>query len=302
MTILGELILKDCSIELVRYAEAGTAFSGVFSGASNLLHMDIDYRNICRNGFPRFGRYTNESQEFSGIGPIVFRPAGFPVEARGFAPSHRLQCWLGDGPLNVVQDSVRRWDSGSLTRTLDIKAGSISLYMARLANEVARPGFASSVTADALLVLALNEIAGYVGGDRSAETRNAPGSGQHRDGDEAAVKRVVERICDMMDVTPTIDDLASLAGTSKVRLLRMFKEHAGTSLVAFIRRTRLEHALHYLALSDLSTTQIAERLGFSTQPNFSTAFRKEMRVTPRQYRRDHRPRVIGRQRQVSWSR
>jgi AraC-like DNA-binding protein len=50
-------------------------------------------------------------------------------------------------------------------------------------------------------------------------------------------------------------------------------------------RVRLSTARHLLAYEDLSIARIAERCGFSSQPRFSTAFRRETGVPPSTWRR-----------------
>lgn len=291
MPVLGELRLRDSLVQLVRIDNRNKRFDGLYSESRHLLHLDIDHDPAAVALSPRLGRYADgHDLAFAGIGPVMFRPAGFRVEARGLAPSYRLQCWLAGDSLDAFREQRGGWSSDSLARTLDIRARNLGLYMARLANEVANPGFAAGMTADAVLTLVLGEIADYI--DRRPPVAPGAGPADRAAATETALKLVVERICDLADLTPTIDELALLAGVAKPRLLRLFREACGMSLVAFVKDMRLQRARHYLAFTDMSLTQIAERLCFSSQANFATAFRREMGVAPREYRREHRTRMV----------
>lgn len=285
MPILGELKLRDSHVQLVGMDNKKQEFQGVYSANQHLLYMYIDLKGpVC------FGRYAEgRNRDFAGLGSVVFRPAGFRVEAHGFAPYRRLQCWLGESSFDVLQTLVRGWTPEALSRTLDIRARSLSLYMARLAAEITRPGFASGVAADAILILALSDIAQFIAGQQPDVLNH--GAGRWTAAGDRAMKKVIERINDLAEATPTIEELAQLAAMDKRRLLREFKSACGVSLVAYVRDMRLQRAQHYLAFTDMSLAQVSDLLGFSSSANFSTAFRHEMNVTPREYRRERRPRV-----------
>lgn len=290
MPVLAELSLSDSSVQLVRLQ--GNEFDNVYSGDKHLLNLAIERQGRLAKGLHQVGRYAEGgNQAFLGIGSVVFRPAGLRVEARGIAPSRALQCWLSDDRMEIVRSAVPTWTQDRLARTLDIKSRDIGFYMARLLEEAVRPSFASSTRADAILVLALSDIAEFLAGKRPLGSGKGHGSTERLDVHQSTLKKVMERICDIAEVTPSVSELADLASLSERHLLRVFQKAYGTSLISYIRDLRLQRAQHYLAMTDMPLKQVAACLGFSSQANFTTAFRHEMRTTPRAYRREHRSRI-----------
>ena len=65
-----------------------------------------------------------------------------------------------------------------------------------------------------------------------------------------------------------------------------FKEHVGESPQQFLVHTRLEAAKQLLKDSNLNCTEIAQRCGFSNSAQFSTIFKKEENVRPREYQKN----------------
>ncbi|MFV8819529.1 AraC family transcriptional regulator ligand-binding domain-containing protein [Haliea sp. E17] len=69
-----------------------------------------------------------------------------------------------------------------------------------------------------------------------------------------------------------------------VTTLRRHLQGEGTSFQRLKDECRMEAALHFLACSDISNREIAERLGFDEVSVFFRAFKKWTGVTPGQYR------------------
>ena len=83
---------------------------------------------------------------------------------------------------------------------------------------------------------------------------------------------------------PSLEDLARTVGTNAKRLSKDFQILHGMTVFAWLREYRLRQAADLLRTSQLSVSEIADRLGFSSGPNFSTLFKERFQVTPRQYR------------------
>ena len=73
---------------------------------------------------------------------------------------------------------------------------------------------------------------------------------------------------------------------------RMFKEKFGVSLVEYVTRKRLDHAIDLLCGSELSIEEISERSGFSDRGNFYYAFSKYIGGQPGDYREKQRGKKI----------
>lgn len=106
--------------------------------------------------------------------------------------------------------------------------------------------------------------------------QTAPGNRQC-----AAVRRYI----DLHFKEPlTLDQLAEEAHMNKYYLSHAFKREYGVSPINYMISRRIEESKFLLAETDLSTSQIAQLLGFSSQSYFSQVFRRSQAVSPMEYR------------------
>ncbi|TAE30872.1 MAG: AraC family transcriptional regulator [Cytophagales bacterium] len=73
-------------------------------------------------------------------------------------------------------------------------------------------------------------------------------------------------------------------------LSHLFSDTEGQTLERYQIRLRLEKAKEWLQDGELTVTEIAFRLGFSSSQHFSNQFRQESGQTPGQFRRDYQQR------------
>ncbi len=78
--------------------------------------------------------------------------------------------------------------------------------------------------------------------------------------------------------------LADMAGLSPRHLRRCFKQATGESPYQYQLNMRINEAKQLLRKGDLSITETALSLGFSTPSHFSTSFSKVVGVSPREFR------------------
>ncbi len=69
-------------------------------------------------------------------------------------------------------------------------------------------------------------------------------------------------------------------------LSKKFKEETGDSFGEYLQRLRLSKATSLLSESDMPIYEIAGQCGYSSQHYFSTAFKKELNVSPADYRKN----------------
>jgi len=79
-------------------------------------------------------------------------------------------------------------------------------------------------------------------------------------------------------------DAARSHGTSYSRFRARFREQVGTSPGQYLINRRMREAARLLASSHLSIQEIGDRTGYADPSHFSKAFKKQFRVSPRQYR------------------
>jgi AraC family transcriptional regulator len=64
-----------------------------------------------------------------------------------------------------------------------------------------------------------------------------------------------------------------------------FREATGVPPHRYVIQRRIERAKQLLRGSELSLTEIAQRVGYSSASHFSVGFRKMTRVAPSEYRK-----------------
>jgi len=84
-----------------------------------------------------------------------------------------------------------------------------------------------------------------------------------------------------------VDDIAQAVSTSRTTLQSKFKDQLGRSVAAEIRRLRIERAKRQLTSSDSRIVDVAAEVGFVDQHRMNEVFRRELGMTPTQYRRKH---------------
>ena len=101
------------------------------------------------------------------------------------------------------------------------------------------------------------------------------------------LERIAE-ICEILDKnlsdSPTIPDLARALSWNETQLMRTFRQAVGMTVHNYLHRSRMEHAYTLLSTTDMSITQVAMDVGYEYASNFTTAFRRHFKLTPKQVR------------------
>ncbi len=85
-----------------------------------------------------------------------------------------------------------------------------------------------------------------------------------------------------------VADVARAVFCGRRTLEKRFREALGRSPHKEIRRARIRHACSLLRETDTLVEVLAERCGYATRDRFNVAFKKEMGMTPSQYRKQYR--------------
>lgn len=95
----------------------------------------------------------------------------------------------------------------------------------------------------------------------------------------------VRRYIDLHFKEPlSLDQLAEEAHMNKYYLSHAFKREYGVSPINYMIGKRLDESKYLLSETDLSMSQIAQLLGFSSLSYFSQVFRRTQSVTPMEFR------------------
>ena len=87
--------------------------------------------------------------------------------------------------------------------------------------------------------------------------------------------------------TLTLSELSGLLNLSARQTQRLLLSHFGKTFSQKLTEARMAAAAQFLENTRLSVTEISERLGFSSIEHFSAAFRRQMGLSPRAYRKLH---------------
>lgn len=99
------------------------------------------------------------------------------------------------------------------------------------------------------------------------------------------MRDVMARLHDDPDATPRVSQLASEAGVHPVHLARVFRRHHQCTIAQYVRRRRLERAIHAVSSTRRPLAEIAYDTGFADQAHLTRSFKTYAGVTPGQYRR-----------------
>ena len=86
----------------------------------------------------------------------------------------------------------------------------------------------------------------------------------------------------------SLEALAQQAQMSQYHFARLFKEATGFAPYKFVMKCRLERAKELILHRELNIAEIALKVGFNSQSNFTQNFKRFTGVTPKQYTRDIR--------------
>lgn len=109
--------------------------------------------------------------------------------------------------------------------------------------------------------------------------------GKKSNGDDV-IEKVIQYIKQNLTADLSLSGISRLTNFSPIHFHNRFKAATGRTLRDFVEGERIGKAVNLLISTDLTLTEIAFACGFSSQAYFSYAFKKRMKVTPRQYVKD----------------
>jgi AraC family transcriptional regulator len=219
----------------------------------------------------RFNRWAAERFELPGRLFIV--PPGETLAVWNEVGRETVVvCYLRDEVMDAWVAQKRSTDL--LDNSADVHSEALSNVMLRLRDEACRPGFASEMMIEGLVLQLAVELQRHY--------RDVPQSLKGGGLAPWRLRRIEDRLrC--YGEPATLSELAALCSLSVRQLSRAFRASQGISIGQFAARIRIEEAKRQLA-GDVSIKQLASRLGFCSTAAFSFAFRNATGVTPSQFR------------------
>ena len=114
--------------------------------------------------------------------------------------------------------------------------------------------------------------------------------------EETGVEMEVDRlgfIHENLETDLSIQSISRATNISKSVLYKAFHSRYSCTVGAYINEARVERSLEYLLKTNLPMEEIAQKVGFSSGSYYSKTFKKQMGISPLQYRKnppDHNPR------------
>ena len=104
----------------------------------------------------------------------------------------------------------------------------------------------------------------------------------HAEKAEAAKTYLASRLGEAV----TLNEVASAVNSSPFNFARIFQQQTGIPVHRYLTQLRLRAALERLAGGEDNLTDLALDLGFSSHSHFTDVFRRELGITPSEFRRN----------------
>jgi AraC family L-rhamnose operon transcriptional activator RhaR len=102
---------------------------------------------------------------------------------------------------------------------------------------------------------------------------------------ESLVETAVHYLSDNLSRRFEVRDVAAQVNLSERQLRRLFHQCAGTSILVYLTKLRIERAAQLLLNTDMAIKQIAVAVGYPDTHYFTTLFGREKGITPAAFRR-----------------
>ena len=213
-----------------------------------------------------FAERFESRQRIAEPGMVIVRPEGEPHSDRFDAGGGRcLNIELPPRWLARVRQQARAAD-----RSAAFTGDAFPLLRRRLHEELTHGDDVSPLAVESLLLALFTE------GARAERRAGAP----------AWLSKARERIHARPEARVTLEEIAEEAGVHPVHLAATFRRVFGVTVASYIRRLRIEQACRALRESNAPLADVALAAGFADQSHFGRTFKRLMRMTPSQYRRN----------------
>jgi AraC family transcriptional regulator len=210
-------------------------------------------------------------------------------------PAGSAYTWTTEGPIGfahlylppnlidrvVNEEFDRDCNSVDLIDCVARRLPLLSAIISGMLDEVEAPGFSSRLVLDTLLhcltVQLLSECSTLSDGTSLAHHAISP----------RRLRRVIDFIESHLAEDIALEDLASVAGSSRFHFSRAFREATGFPPYRFLIHRRIDAAKTLLLQDTLTIAQVAEQCGFNSQSQFSAMFRRVFGSSPARFRREH---------------
>lgn len=134
----------------------------------------------------------------------------------------------------------------------------------------------------------LEKLSGY--GRLWVDEESYQGDSKEKNTSESVISQVKEYIKNNLCEELTVERLAEVVFLNQQYLMRLFKKETGKSILEYITEKKIALAKELLTKSEMSTSRISDKLGYSNYSYFIKIFRREVGKTPREYKEEQKDR------------
>ncbi|MCH9680532.1 MAG: AraC family transcriptional regulator [Deltaproteobacteria bacterium] len=233
---------------------------------------------------PRGGRYELRDSRRGRRAPTV----DVPTQQAGLRCSIREG---GDGPRTHLTCCAFRFESVSAAPLLNllpsmvvVRADEVTRGIRAFVGELVRESKGSRVGTEGM-VSRLAELV-FLGVLRiHFETTGSTDSGLLAAVAHPQIGRALGLVHAALDAPWTVATLASKVGMSRAAFAQLFADKTHESPIRYVQRCRIEEAKRMLTQTPMNLAEIGQRVGYTDPAGFSRAFRREVGISPRDYRR-----------------
>ena len=227
--------------------------------------------------------YTINQQTVTLLeGDVLYTPANLVYSAGGDTPGtvpEFLYLYFSVLPHHLTQDFVRMLETGGAANVFHASHTQVEFYFHTIMEEYEgrRPGYYKKI--HSYLVMILMELVRSMHYQKAGGVRTAP---RHSD---SVLNMATSYIAGNLSQTIRVEELCRICGVSQTYLYKLFQSALSLSPQEYILNCKMEYGARLLRDSDMTVTQIARELAFSSSNHFSNCFYKIMRVRPSEYRK-----------------
>ena len=230
------------------------------------------------------GRFNSGTAEYEvGEGDLFLARPGDVHEIESSRSSPLGIAFWGFTFRSMSGVSGNGWWSG-LTRAggpvVSADLGGLPAVVAALADEAAEPRSGYGEAMGALGASLVLDTARAFALDQDLSVGHIV-----RDRGPVVVEAMQRHLLDNLARPVTVREVAAAVHLSERHAERLFRQVVGASMMATLRRLRLEYAAQLLLDPAVTVTEVARACGYSDVRPFSTAFRRHYGRTPGDYRR-----------------
>lgn len=239
---------------------------GIYPPSLTIKRHDHELASICVVLAGGYHESVGRKQRMAIPGTVIVHPAGEHHANRHEAIRTRiLTVEIGAVRLAELRDEVRLFDE-SWHRKDDV----LAMFGTRVGRAMRHPDASFALVAESLIL----ELVAAAGRVQRAERHKAPW-----------LTRVRDCLEENAACTPSMSQLAAVAGVHPVHIARTFKEAFGCSVGTYARRLQVAQAVALLQAGRESLSAIADQAGFADQSHMTRTVHAQTGLTPGSWRR-----------------